>query len=289
MKFNRWKPTRRTSIAYNVFKIHHTEINHLYWANHAAYKGAYSLTRGKSPSDDADSVFPDPKKERRRTITLAKWSEDYNAFDNWTRLAAVIAITGYFEVFIKSIVEAACQSCPAILVGGHREIEGVKLLKARAKYNFLSQSEACSQGTWQTRLNAYKRIFGSCPKPVEDVVSDLDKLRNLRNSVGHAFGRTLEPAKVGRQIAPEDAKQVKQKALLEYLALVDEVAWEIERHLTPNFIGCYETIAAYHYWDGKRGDRKQIAKKFSSFFRPIVKTTASSAYFLDVINYYQSL
>jgi len=200
MAFDRWKPFTVRSVAYRVFRHHHTEINHLYWAHHAAFKGAYSLTKGKQLSEKANSVFPDPKQERRREITLSTWSDDYNAFDNWSRLGAVIAITGYLEVFMKSIVEAACQSCPAVLIGGHREIEGLTLLKTRARYGYAGHSEACTHGTWVARVEAYKRLFGSCPNEVVDNVSALDKLRVLRNAVGHAFGRRLQPAAIGTSI-----------------------------------------------------------------------------------------
>ena len=55
---------------------------------------------------------------------------------------------------MKSIVEAACESCPAILIGGHREIEGLKLLKTRPKYEFVKTVEGCCKGNWPDRILA---------------------------------------------------------------------------------------------------------------------------------------
>ncbi len=241
MNYDRWKPTRETSIAYYIFSVHHTELNHMYWSHNAAKQGAYSLTRTQSKTTLADTIFPNKDNLRHRKISLVDWSRDYKAFDNWTRLAAIIAISGYFEMYINSIVDMACQSCPAILVGGTKEIDGIKLLKSRDNYSFLDHAKKCSKGAWQTRISEYKRIFGSCPDLLVDSISDLDKIRKLRNDIGHAFGRNTREDQFAVQQSINTPHQLKQNTFLNHLALLDKVAKEIDSHLACNFIGSYET------------------------------------------------
>jgi hypothetical protein len=286
--FDRWKTTNVRTLAYRKFKAHHTEINNLYWSHHAAKAGAYRLTKGKPETDDCDSVLPNTRNERRRSITLGQWSESYVAFDNWSRLSAVIAATGYLEVFVKTIVDAACQSCPAILIGGTKQIDGITLLKTRAKYGFAKQAEACAKGTWQTRIRAYEDIFGNCPPAVANRVSDLDKLRNLRNAVGHAFGRKLGPTEIGKTLGDTPAVIVSQEALKNHLSLVNDVADAIEDHLSDAYIGCYETLAAYHFWADRGSGMSHERKMFKKHFNKVEDVGISQTYFDNLIKFYHS-
>jgi hypothetical protein len=248
-QFNRWKPTLSKTLAYFLFQRHHEEINNNYWAHRAAFRGAFSLTKGKKKSDPADSVLPNPNAERRRAINLGQWADDYNEFDNWTRLAAVIAVTGYLEVFIRSIVDAACQSCPAVAIGGEKEINGVQWLKTKATHAFIEDANKCAKGEWGRRLAAYQKLFGTVPQFLQDNLGDLEKLRVLRNAVGHAFGRNLTLPVVGRNAVLQPARRVTHERLIGYLDLAYNAAKGIEGHLSNDYVGSYETIAMYHRWE----------------------------------------
>jgi hypothetical protein len=238
--------------------------------------------------DPADSVFPN-NGARRRTISLGEWANFYNQFDNWTRLSAIVSACGYLEMYIRTIVEAACQSCPATMIGGHKEVDGVKLLKTRSLYAFWEQSEACTKGTWQQRIKAYKRLFGVCPKVLVDRLSELEKLRNLRNAVGHAFGRRFSRVTIGKDVASTPFQSVKEPALLSALDLTYSVAVAIEAHLGPQYVGSYEVVAMYHLWPGRKNGFKEEAKPFSkSYFKATGMTYGRTAFGL-MAKYYHSV
>ncbi len=262
MTFDRWKPTSIPA-RLRVFSEHQTEINHIYWCV-AALHGAKKLVDGKPPTDRADVFFPNPNRERSRDIKLEYWSRDYEAFDNWTRLAAVIAITGYFEIFLKNLADAACQSCPSVLVGGYKEFDGLRLLKTLPDFGFRKQAEACCNGKWSARVKAYRDLFGECPQFIKDHTTDLDKLRILRNTVGHSFGRTLDDAKVGRSLVSEAPKKVMQTELIYYLDLVNKVAMSVDENLSCKIVGAYEILAHYHFWSGKNGTAKSKPRSFAN-------------------------
>src|SRR5215212_2698552 len=101
MKFDRWSPTMKKTFAFRVFKRHHDELNSHYWCHHAAFRAAFSKTVGKSPTDLAKTVFPVPFANRFQGLTLQEWETGNKNQDNWVRLASVIAIAGYLEVFIR--------------------------------------------------------------------------------------------------------------------------------------------------------------------------------------------
>ncbi|MDB5334956.1 MAG: hypothetical protein JWN70_575 [Planctomycetaceae bacterium] len=289
MHFDRWTIARSPSLAYRLFKEHHTQLNDLYFSHIAAFRGAFASTKTQSKADSVHTVFPDDKNERHREITLETWAKHYNEFDNWIRLSAVVAITGFLEVFIQSAVEAACQSCPGILIGGNKEIDGVTLLKKRPKYAFLPQSMSCVKGTWDQRMDSYEQLFGECPKYVKDNLAALDEMRRLRNAVGHTFGRSNDPPRIGRDVKIEPFRSVKGDKLKSYLDLAMKSAKAIDAHLTGGFIGCYETIAMYHFW-ADRGKYKGKASKESLPFIKYLDSTEhphlSYEYCVKLINHY---
>ncbi len=250
MPFDRWHPIGGKTFAFRVFRRHHTELNDFYWGHQAALRKVFSLTKPHRPDDPASTLFPDPKNERQRAITLGKWAQDYSGFDNFTRLSALIAATGYLEVLVRTLIDAACQSKPALLLkGGRDEIDGISILK-KHPHAYSDHTMPCVKGEWQQRIKAYRKIFGSCPVFFTNHLSQLEKLRHVRNSVGHAFGRSTKPVQIGELIFQGDPKKLKQDALKSNLQLIYEAAKSYEAHLRP-IIGSYEMLCVYHHWKGR--------------------------------------
>lgn len=288
-RFDRWKPSRRQTLAYKIFEAHHESLNNMYWAHEAALSGAFASTKGHQKTDRSALVFPNKGGRRRREISLETWSKDYNGFDNWTRLSAIIAACGYLEMYIKSVVEAACQSCPSVLVGGHREIEGMKLRMNRPKYSFFQYSERCATGTWDQRIKNYASIFGSCPVDVRNRVADLERLRILRNSVGHSFGRRLSKPHIGRDVVATSFQTVKHEALLKAMELVNVVAKAVEDDLGDKYVGSYETLCMYHLWSGRKSNTKPECLSFCKYFNTTTGAVFGTPAFRGLLTYYHGL
>ena len=80
-----------------------------------------------------------------------------------------------------------------------------------------------------------------------------------------------------------------QTALIGYLTTIKECAIEIEKHLGAAYVGCYETLAAYHWWDRKGKDYIQNARAFRDFLQFQVQTSAPVSYFQDLVKYYRHI
>jgi hypothetical protein len=237
-------PFLERTAAIRLFKRHHTHFNATFWSYAAARHHAYAATKASVPADPASSIFPYAANNRRLNVDLGVWAENFEDFDRWSRHASVLAIAGYLEMFLAQICSAALESCPAIIFGGAREVDGLALLKARASYGFFSHVEPIVRGEWGARVSAYKRLFGACP--FESRVSELERLRRVRNNAGHCFGRDIERLQRAESAIVERLERISDDRLVKFLVLAEEVATVVERQLGPAFVGAYELLRLYH-------------------------------------------
>lgn len=137
---------------------------------------------------DKASVF---FKTRNKELTVRNWSDDFNMSDNWARLNFLMSICSYFETFLASVITESIESDPGLIFGCHHDIDGILLLKKNHK---ISKEETesrvinCTKGDWNSRLANFRTLYGHIPTSIQQNVSQLEKIRKLRNEVGHAFG-----------------------------------------------------------------------------------------------------
>jgi len=242
----RWRRIRNKTLAWWLFKGHHTHFNHIYWTHRAASALAFASTRGFTKEDPTVSVFAYAKGNRRIPRTLGQWAAHYDAFDRWTRNASILAIAGYLETYIAQVVTSAIESCPALIIGGKKEIDGVSQLKFQSKYDLYTYAEPFVKGDWQARMSTYRRLFGECPFDAH--LSDLEKLRKLRNNSGHAFGRDIGIMKFAERTTVTKLPSIDDATLQTYLALAENVAKKIENHAGKEYVGAYEIFKILHFW-----------------------------------------
>lgn len=289
--FNRWIPVGNYSLAWRLFQQHHTHFNRIFWCDQSARQCVYTFTRGKDKKELASKTFPHPEKDGMIFETLEDWSGHYNAFDRWTRIAAVAALTGYLETFISQIAYAALESCPAILVGGGREIEGVAQLKRNTAPVFESAISPLVRGEWQTRCSAYSKLFGPC-KFVKHV-SILEEMRSLRNDASHSFGRPIASMRMAEKFLIKRVDKISNDRIKRFLATVEDVAKIIESDLAEPFIGCYESIRIYHHWPEKENytgeSPKTISAEFNKYHLEYTSYTFSKTFGVKLMEYYDKL
>ena len=75
--------------------------------------------------------------------------------------------------------------------------------------------EVCS-GSWQKRVDSYKKYFLIAPDFLLNNISELDELRQKRNMVGHYFGRTKQQYEIPILLQPQPAIRVSHEKLLKY-------------------------------------------------------------------------
>ena len=273
MKFERWRTPKGATIAYWLFKAHHTQINDLYWAFVPPSNLANKKVRNVSALETVDSVFPVGVDLRHMTTNIQIWKNDFVDFQNWNRLNTVIAISGYFEIYLKSVFWLALMSDPGVTLGASRSVDGIALVKNDKLLDFDDQVTKMTRGEWARRISAIKRNFGS-DFGLTSECSGLDKIRILRNKVAHTFGRTAMDFKEFLfTVDPGPLERISQRRLLKILGDIDRIAEKIDKTLCEKHVGAFEYLLMFDQFS-----RKIINKddKVNRFRKEIGKMLGSS-------------
>ncbi|MGC2224573.1 MAG: hypothetical protein WA624_20575 [Methylocella sp.] len=272
---------------------HHTELNEIYWSFVPLESHANYVARNRLDTDLTANVFSASGADVRRLAReLGGWKRDFQEMENWLRLSLVVAALGYLEVYIKSIAELALRSCPGILYGKPRAIEGVNWLKLGIEPDIGKELESLVKGEWSSRVAAYKRLFSGIPAILEGAVGPLDELRILRNGVSHAFGRNVDYTFNSYDGFHPKASRLSESKLKKGLYVIENVATAMDQQLSTEFIGEYEAIAFYHSWmQIPRRDRIRNNSGTDSFRKALTRTfseTYGEGFCDSLIAFYRS-
>jgi len=288
MAFDRWRYATKYSWAYDLFNAHHAELNDLYWSYVPGSQLAYRIgSAGCAKGLAVASAFDFKGNEARRLpSTLADWKVRFLAFDNWVRLCCVLSSASYLELYIQTVTALAIESDPGLLHGSPRATDGVTYLKRNKDYSCpAGVCTPCVRGTWSGRVASYERIFGSSPSALKESISDLERLRDIRNRVGHSFGRDGSLKALRAVSRPSSMLKVSEARLQKSLGVVEAVAKAIDAHLERH-IGDYETLFHYHL---KRASfdplnqSRELARSLAT-----VKHALGPAYSRAVIRHYDA-
>jgi len=290
MSFNRYRLFCKRTLAWRLFKRHHTHFNEIFWSHKTAKAHAYASTRPHDRADATDVLFRFAAGNRRVPDTLGKWADAYYAFDQWTQMASIIAIVGYLETYIAQVSTAAVESCPSFIFGGGPKVDGAIYLKKNPKYGLYDRVEPLVRGDWQARISAYRRLFGDCP--IDAYVAPLEQLRKLRNDTGHCFGRDIGSMNFAPTWLVQRLPTISDADIQAHLKIIEDVAKAIEVHLAP-IVGQYEVIKVLHCWLPGIGKPRPSVKTLAKAFSVHISTLTGNAYgkgpAIDLIKYYDGL
>lgn len=249
-KYSRWKPLDKSTWPYRCLTRYYNEINRLIMSHKSALKYTYANLAANGAvwtSKVSDYLYTGSKGNDK--ITIQQWSDVYRDFDNWTRLNAVMSLTSSFETYIESVVWLSIESDPGILINSSHMVDGIKLLKQSQPINrelIEKKVEGCTRGDWQSRIHNLKILLGSVPQDMENSLSDLEKLRKLRNDIGHAFGRDIKKSREYSRAKIEPMAKVSEEKLRKIQSLVRKVSKQLDLQLNENHIGNFPILYFYH-------------------------------------------
>jgi hypothetical protein len=291
MTFKRWASREPHSWAYFVFKGYHHNLNRIIWSQKPVVdyiEKHVSITPG-----DIQSILG-CKNEEKKTIRAdkAEWKTDYKDFNNWIRLNALMSLSSCLEIYLSSIISLSIESDPGILHKASKKIDGAIILKSSDDYQYSDNAQRCLVGEWSKRIAEFNNIFNAIPSKLISFQGELEKIRILRNKVGHAFGRDIDDSrqKGVRQIL--EIERLSFDRLKKLLGIVNEVVLDVDEFLLKNHIGDYESV--YHYHNLRKSfkpnltsvQRMMMLKK--SVGREGVMP-ASKLYCQELIDYYDNL
>ncbi|HEY2541078.1 MAG TPA: hypothetical protein VGI28_16525 [Stellaceae bacterium] len=261
--FDRYGMWLGSTWAYRRFKLHHTEINDLYWSFAPVAGYADYLARHATPAATPTTLFfatgPDA---RRLAPSVGKWQQDLKEFQNWVRLASLLSVVSYFEIYMRDAITIALRSDPLARFGRPKMMDGVTWLKEGLRDHVEPLIRDCLMREWPKRIRAYRTLFGSVPSEITGNVPALENIRSVRNSVGHTFGRNPVSTRGDiLRVGVTASQRLAEARFKRWLGLIDELAGAIDRHLGPKHIGEFETLLLYHHW--KDEPRIGRAKSFT--------------------------
>jgi len=179
---------------------------------------------------------------------MRSWSNSYNDFNNWVNLNSIMAMSSNLETYMATVINLSLESDVGVLFGAKNRIDGIEIIKngRHQPFNFEDKIVSCTKGEWGSRVNAFSNIFGEAPQILLDNISSLEKLRKIRNNVGHAFGRDIKNSRNHAVIDIVEMKKINREKTLKYQKLMFGISRAIDKQLLSNHIGEYQTVYFYH-------------------------------------------
>jgi len=257
--FERWNPREESSWVFQVFKQYSNELEKNWWTFISSSKYVYKKLgeSGAKWGDEVKTQFEFEFKRDELYEDLRDWSNNYNQFDNWVNLNCIMSMSSNFETYLASIISLALTSDPGLIFGAPKIIDGIRIIKLHSptEFDLDPYINSCTKGDWSSRASAFKKIFGMLPEVINRNINHLDDIRNLRNKVGHAFGRDIEQARehLVKKILPIET--ISRERTLRYQRLLWGIAKNIDVLLLHNHIGEFQALNFYHsLYPGLRKD-----------------------------------
>ena len=195
---------------------------------------------------------------------------------------------------IATIVSECIDSDPGIMIGAPHVIDGIMYKKHGL---FLRKDEidekivSCTKGTWQSRIENLKRLFGSLPNSMTDSISDLETIRTIRNDLAHAFGREIKESQDYFKSTKSPIRRLSVQRFNKFHILLNQIVQEFDLMVNKAHIGNYEQILQYHYIydsikDLEKGYKVEELKKSLLLDK---NTGCSKSFCRGIIVYYESL
>jgi hypothetical protein len=295
VNFDRWKSREKSTWPFQVFQKYNLELDRLLFAHISAHGYVYRKLKeaGAAWTDAAQTHFTFHPNHSELYSDLKDWSQSYNQFDNWNNLSVVIALSSNLETYMASVISLALESDPGVLLGISRRVDGASILKHGAtKVEYGEKITSCTKGDWQSRANSFGSIFGSLPANITVHLGELEKIRNLRNKVGHAFGRDIDQARKHgvKDILPMETLKIETG--LKYRKLLWGVAKAIDIQLLRAHIGEFQAIRFYHELYPRLRKDVHPSERAVLFKKEIGRFKAQSAgklFSKELVQYYESL
>ncbi|MCQ2974134.1 MAG: hypothetical protein MJ211_04920 [Bacteroidales bacterium] len=187
-------------------------------------------------------------------LTIEEFYKTFEIFKNWNKLNKIMALNCYFENYIKTLLDLAIKSNPEILKDNR---DGIFIIKNRLSYNYTLNEydkaiNKCTKGNWKKRMNSIIEYFKIDDRKFindwknDDIIKLFENIRNIRNSVGHSFGRELSSMPNWANTKIDKLKLLSEKEYLEYQKIIKKFVLDLDKFVLNNHIGCFQELYYYH-------------------------------------------
>ena len=245
--FSRWDTIRAHTWQHRLFCLYNDELSVLMRSYEYSKQYTYSHLSidGAKWSSLAKDYF---KGSNDNILTIRKWSETFNEFENWIMLNCTMALSSYFETYLASVIRLALESDPGAMIGKPHTVDGMELIK-HGKQNRKAIDDivnSCTKGSWPSRLNAMQKVFGMMPESLRKNIKTLESIRVLRNRVGHAFGRDIKKSREIDIAVKPSIERLSRQRFNKWQKHISVIVTDIDTLLLQNHIGSFQQMLVYH-------------------------------------------
>jgi hypothetical protein len=289
--FHRFSAIMKRTLLLKRLNNHQTQLNQMYWAHYPIASCASFIARKRPRKSPKKAFFASGSDASRLAKDMTSYKNHLDDFSNWTRLNALMAAVSFFEIYFKSVISLALTSDPGVIKGKSKILDGILLFKIGIHDDFNDEIKDCIIGDWNKRNSTFKRMFGESPQILENNIGTLEAIRELRNGVGHAFGR--EPSAYEEKIGLVDPpmNRLSHETLIEYLKLLDRVSKEVDKQLLDKNIGNFELLRLFHEWreDFQSLSEEEIVKSFNLYLKHQNIASTNKDFCAGLIHYYNQI
>ena len=294
--FSRWDTIRPHTWQHRLFSLYNEELIIMLHSFDYSKRFSYSQLgkAGAQWTSLAKNYFIG---SNDNALTIRKWSDTFDDFENWTMLNSAMALSSYFETYLSSVISLALESDPGAMIGKSHTVDGMELIKHKKQNKQAIDEivENCTKGDWTKRLNSMERVFGRMPESLRKNIKMLEAIRILRNRVGHAFGRDIKKSREIDNAVKLSIERLSRKRFDNWQRNITQIVSDIDTFLLKNHIGSFQQLLVYHsmyptldHTDTplKRGHRMMAFKKTIGTDK---KDTYSKEFCRSLVVYYESL
>ncbi|MDZ5757098.1 hypothetical protein RAK27_00320 [Carnobacterium maltaromaticum] len=300
--FNRNKAKDVHTWSFKVYRKNMTALNEIYWAYVPMVEKEKYLIRNEVETDLNTNVYFHAKgpDSGRLAPMLSEWGSHIKVFSNWNRINVLLTAISNFETYLAAVSKITMESNPIICLGLPERIDGVKYLKKgyynekRYKDNVDNLIISFTKGTWESRAKAFYDIFADAPMSIKNNLSDLEKMRLMRNKAAHSFGQEIDKARSNRTLDSLSYDKLSESKLKYYLKLLYKIATSLDSYFLDKHIGSYEAIYYYHEnYALKKGESEYNPQSMIEMKKGLTAmaetVTWSKKYVKEMIIYYHSI
>lgn len=302
--FSRWENHTKSSWPLRVYKAHIEELMKMFIASQTSHAYVHkTLTKENAKADESAGkhfrILLKDIKGVNHIENVAEWRSNYDALYNWNNLNTLVALCGIFETYIVTVVSLALNSDFALMDSHNsvpHSVDGIAKVKhgltEHDKKAIMKKVTSCVKGTWETRIDGYKSIFGQVPDEFNMYFDILEKSRKTRNDIAHSFGRDIKDSRDIGSIEPLPIHKVTEQFVITLNRVMWECAQAVDKQLLANHIGEYQLLYFYHehYNEiSKNADISMRAKRFKKEVGKFKDLKISENFSKDLIRYYEAI
>lgn len=292
--FDRWSTTKYKSWPYRIFKQYDTELMRMRMSHESANKYTYKHLKADGAVWES-KAFNYIETAGNVDITIRNWSDVYNDFSNWTRLNQLVALSSYFETYIAAIVKLSIESDPGLIIECPHSVDGIKLIKEDKRLSIIEYEtilKGCTRDTWGSRLSALRKLYKNLPQSIIDNEGELETMRNIRNKMGHAFGRDINASHEYAQLTIAPMERLSSGAFKKYQTIIRTIVRDLDELIMTEHVGNFQPLYYYHTVKDRflnPGDRDKRVKEFKKMIGGKTGELYSRDFCRQVDSYYRNL